>query len=296
MIQKIIDFLFGRENFKESPQEEVNNLKPLEDLIQSELFEEFKKNEGKNTLMLKPHYSDHQLEANISKMGGTPNLKNFESYPVCEHCNTKLNFVLQLKKPDFPNFYFPDKKNLFQLFRCPNFECEGIDFEKFDLCMYHYYHNDDSTIEEKTGNHEVRDVANPNFEEKVPDCKFHPKEMIDYPNYDDTESNFYSIVEEKYEEEVGEYLFDKYSARIGTKIGGYPSWTQSPNYPICQSCDKEKEFLFQLSSEEIEDEYETRTSKEWSPHGIMMGDVGNIYYFYCENCGVDSIESNWDCS
>lgn len=33
----------------------------------------------------------------------------------------------------------------------------------------------------------------------------------------------------------------------------------------------------------------------WSPHHIMIGDLGNIYFYVCKSCGETSIESYWDC-
>ena len=35
---------------------------------------------------------------------------------------------------------------------------------------------------------------------------------------------------------------------------------------------------------------------EMYPHGIMIGDVGNIYYFVCKKCGENTIEPYWDSS
>jgi hypothetical protein len=89
---------------------------------------------------------------------------------------------------------------------------------------------------------------------------------------------------------------DKYSAINRTKFGGYPSFTQSPFYPTC-TCGKTKEFFFQLSSEDLEEGVEfPPPSNKWSAHGIMIGDVGNVYFYVCKSCGPESIESYWDCS
>ena len=70
---------------------------------------------------------------------------------------------------------------------------------------------------------------------------------------------------------------DKYFAIQNTKLYGYPSYTQRTCYPEC-NCGKTKEFLFQLSSENIEDgvEFPPKTDN-WSSHGIMIGDIRNIY-------------------
>jgi hypothetical protein len=75
-------------------------------------------------------------------MGGTPNLSNHKSYPLCDCCFMPLNFVLQFTKNDFPEFYWPKDKSVFQLFRCPNYDCEEASSENYDLKMFHFYFKD----------------------------------------------------------------------------------------------------------------------------------------------------------
>ena len=93
----------------------------------------------KSTTLLRPHRADRPIGFGRSKMGGTPNLNGFTTWPRCDACKTELNFVLQIYKSDYPGFYLPLAKNLFQLFRCPNFDCPAAYSERYDLKMFHYY-------------------------------------------------------------------------------------------------------------------------------------------------------------
>ena len=77
----------------------------------------------RSATVLHPQTSNVPLSIAVSKFGGTPNLMGFDTYPYCDCCNTALNFVLQLYKDEFTELYFPEDKNLFQLFRCPNGDC-----------------------------------------------------------------------------------------------------------------------------------------------------------------------------
>ncbi|MDF1697327.1 MAG: DUF1963 domain-containing protein [Saprospiraceae bacterium] len=300
MIKKIVEFLFGGKEKAEDNQhqsttntnEKVKPKKSLSQFKKSQILKDFIQAEQKKVLMLKPHFSAVKLDVNNSKMGGDPNLTNFESYPTCSDCNNKLNFILQIYKSEYPSFYFPTNRDLFQLFRCPNMDCKGIDYMKSDLKMYSYYFKQgDNDFDTKIEYNEIGELEGP-----IAECKFYPIPSIDFPNYDETESDIYSILETEYDEDTENFMFENYSGKIGTKIGGYPAWTQSPIYPSCKKCGKVKDFIFQLSSEEEEDVIDTETKENWSPHGLMMGDVGNIYYFACKTCGDEALESNWDCS
>ena len=92
----------------------------LEELMNDEIVSYLLSTYKKQTTLLKPHLSDKQIDFTKSKMGGVPNLNGFKEWPICDECDAPLNFVLQLYKKDFPDFYFPEDKTIFQIFRCPN--------------------------------------------------------------------------------------------------------------------------------------------------------------------------------
>jgi uncharacterized protein YwqG len=246
----------------------------------------------KDCIMLLPHSVTGTLPFYNSKMGGIPNMNLFDTWPLCDECETHLNFVLQLYKKDFEQIYYPENSNIFQLFRCPNNDCPASYSQYYDHKMFFFYgfvstkHNKDI--------HPTKSLSK-EMEPSIPDCIFKPLNVEDHPNYDDFPDTSFNSLDAKYEDEVIDFLIDNFSAKTGTKIKGYPSWTQSPDYPKC-NCGQIKSFFFQLSSEDLQEgqEYPPKPN-EWSPHGIMIGDVGNIYFFICKRCGQTSIETSWDC-
>jgi hypothetical protein len=93
------------------------------------------------------------------------------------------------------------------------------------------------------------------------------------------------------------YAFtEQVCAVTGTKIGGFAAWIQNAMYPRC-ACGRRKEFFFQLSSDDrVERTWDLpQAQRRWSDHGIMIADVGNIYFYQCPSCGADTIETDWDC-
>lgn len=241
----------------------------------------------KHTTLLTPYLSAESIGFEKSKMGGTPNLNGFEEWPTCDVCGTCLNFVVQIYNDDFPEFYFPDNKNIFQVFRCPNIDCLDSYNDKYDLKMFHFYFN---VTRDANKNVTKPLYTMTSLEAVVPDCYFKPITVTDFPNFDEYTDNEWEPFIEKYSDDLIDLFIEEYSAKIGTKFNGYPSWTQNSNYPTC-FCGKVKEFFFQLSSEDRQEGQDD----QWSPHGIMIGDVGNIYFFVCRDCGEKSIETNWDC-
>ncbi len=277
--------------------DKVNRKLDKKKIAEDEFFEEeyikaLIKKYKRTATLLRPQKSETPLEQAKSKFGGIPNFENFESYPTCTSCDSPLNFVLQFYKKDFPTFYFPDDKNLFQLFRCPNNDCPDQNTQHSDRKMSHYYSN---AVKE---NNKILDKPTyilKDAEKEVPDCNLTPKIIEDFPNFDDFEDSDFANIEEDFGNDMSEAFMDKYAAVNGPKFNGYPSYTQSPVYPQCL-CGKTKEFFFQLSSDDREEGINYQPPSDiWSAHGIMIGDLGNIYYYVCKSCGEKSIESNWDC-
>lgn len=281
--------LFGKKNNLDEAGGQVN-LTP-EQFFDTDHIKRLIGKYKRATTLLKPHTSKTVIEQIKSKFGGIPNWAGFDEYPCCDICKAPLNFVLQLYKKDFPDFYFPDNSILFQLFRCPNNDCPDAYSEMYDHKMFHFYLN--TVNDNKILTKPIYNLID--AEDEVPDCYLKPKVADDFPNYDDFDNNDFVDIEKKFGNDLSELFMDNYSAIQNTKFGGYPSFTQSPSYPIC-TCGKTKEFFFQLSSEDTEEGVEQPPAPgKWSAHGIMIGDVGNIYYYVCKSCGENTIESNWDC-
>jgi uncharacterized protein YwqG len=77
------------------------------------------------------------------------------------------------------------------------------------------------------------------------------------------------------------------TAQLGlrSKLGGVPNWDQGDETPTCPDCQQEMVFIGQIDSIEHD-------SKR-NPHRIdclskeqqyMMGDVGQIFVFFCFEC------------
>ena len=66
----------------------------------------------------------------------------------------------------------------------------------------------------------------------------------------------------------------------GDKLGGWPAWVQSPQWPDCPKCGGRMRLLFQLGSNYNLD--------------FMFGDAGTGHAFWCEGC--DEFAFNWSCS
>jgi len=285
--------IFGikQDEFKnETTERQVNtNLSEIDELIDVKKFIE---SHNRNSYVLNPHKTTFDLKIDENKFGGTPNLKNFDVYPKCKTCKTNMNFVLQVYKDQNNSSFFPEQTDLFQVFRCPNTNCDDSYNQFYDLPTKLYYFKDNSNgiqIEKLTI------PVSENHETEIPTCEIRGTIKDDLPQYDDHDSDIDSKIEEIYGEDGSEYFTEKYQPIIGTKMGGHPSWIQGA-YKIDCKCGTKKEFIFQLSSEDREEgvPYPPPHDK-WSPHKIMIGDVGNLYFFMCKNCGIESIESNWDC-
>jgi len=68
------------------------------------------------------------------------------------------------------------------------------------------------------------------------------------------------------------------------RVGGYPAWIQSANYPSCIVCSSKMFFLMQLDSD-----LPSSNGEEW-----QWGSGGICYVFWCAACSVTAIE--WQCT
>lgn len=85
------------------------------------------------------------------------------------------------------------------------------------------------------------------------------------------------------------------SAAPGTKLGGYPSWIQDPDYPSCPECAETMEHYLTIASAE----WDGASGQRWKPvesddrhnadAGIMVNDVGSLYVFVCKRHPVWSV-------
>ncbi|MCV2484706.1 YwqG family protein [Flavobacterium sp. SH_e] len=285
---------FPEKSLYQDSQKENEIMEPQNFSIEDSSFLSVIEKYKRSTTLLQPHKSVHEISWKESKFGGYPNMESFSEYPKCDVCKSSLNFVFQLYRKDFPEFYFPRDTNIFQLFRCPNEDCKSTRTNDIsDHKMFHYYSKVDC---EKNRLFVKNKNSSSNIELEVPDCYLKPTKTFDYPYYDEYDSRDLAKLDANFRFKLGDNQIEKYVTKPHTKLDGYPSFIQNVVYPKC-SCGRIKEFLFQLSSDDTDEELKYKNGAiHWSDHGIMIGDAGNIYYYICLHCGEKSIESYWDCS
>ena len=177
-----------------------------------------------------------------SKFAGTPWLNKNDEWPKCPLCEKPLQFFLQLDLEKLPKKmkgrFGPGILQMFYCLNCKPECCEVLaeawePFAKSELIRI-------IQPEEPAENIEV-----PEFEHPFP-----PKRIVgweekdDYPHFDDLR-------------EIGTELTDQEIEKLwaagyplpGDKLGGYPLWVQSLEYPSCPICNKRMELVFQVDSE-----------------------------------------------
>ncbi len=213
-----------------------------------------------------------------------------KQWPVCPHCQHALVFVLQFYSSEYKEFFSTSKSNFFQLFRCPNKDCFGafsLHAEAYYLWRYEKYEGDNTA---STPSPKIQPQGS---DYAILPCEFRKVIEADYPDFVDLPEDLDEMreeIEEKYPEchKLWEFR-GKFAPREGTKIGGYPSWQQSPDYPTCP-CGQTKVFLLQISTYE---ESKFRNYYEFAPV-CSMGDDCNVFFFACPECSEDSMETRWD--
>lgn len=262
---------------------------PLEDM--PEIQELLK--ETRTALYFNPQRALVPIPSTVSKMGGQPLTTDFDVWPICDVCSKPLHFVLQIFKKEFSQFYFPENTDVFFLFRCANNDCPEYysNHEQYDTKLFWFYHN-----ESENKNKKNKKIIRPHiagiFDEEINECFFQPFERREYSSYD-CNSDKRIEFEKKYSKQTVNMFQEKYEVISGTKIRGYPTWVQDPIESIQCSCGKLKEYFFQLSGEEPNrSEFGTPNEQyKFSDHGLVLVDIGTIYFFVCTYCGPQTIET-----
>nr|BFE61497.1 hypothetical protein GCM10020063_060230 [Dactylosporangium thailandense] len=263
-------------------------------------------------------------DAGQSSMGGPLLWPAAEPWPMCDgpdpydhwgrppaEARSPLVPVLQLFAEDVPGLPFPAGKDVLQVLWCP-----------FD-------HNPWSSPRPElrwrrragTGPRlRTAPPPDPAAEAgRVPDpCVLHPERVTEYPNHDLPPQVRESIrpAVARVERETGwEYEYDL-SVASGTKVGGYPGWTQVPDWPAC-GCGAVMEHLLTVATWEFSRGDERRwialedrpamagwdagaADHPWrrvqNPAGLMLGDAGGISLFVCPHCDDRPFDHRFDCA
>ncbi|MFJ3303641.1 DUF1963 domain-containing protein [Streptomyces sp. NPDC086549] len=260
--------------------------------------------------------------ARDSSLGGPVLWPRSQPWPHCEDDHPRTAFsppadgqiplvpVLQLFAADVPEPSFPDGTDVLQVLWCP------FDHEHGYVPRPEIFWRDSAE-----SGLEPADPPRPTGADSdyLPDpCVLHPERVTDYPHWDLPDGLADALEDrfEQLEEESGWSYWSHLSVSDGIKVGGYPTWTQEPNWPTCPTCRRRMEHLLTVNSAEFDGEswrawlpvedtpatgtiwdlpYEERRRIQ-SPPGLMLGDMGGIYLFECPSCPGRPFAYRSDCS
>lgn len=213
-----------------------------------------------------------------SKLGGNPTFE-IESIRNCSHCKEEMMVVIELFKDEFPEFFYPADTEFAQIRMCGNPEC---------ACKIELFLAFEKALWLKK--------AETNLDLSIDEAYFNPikKREIPHQSYEtaDQKNLIAEMGADKYEDLIGDF-----TGALGTKINGDPCRLQlATEIPKC-ACGQIKKHILQISSHEPNLHPDDRTPywARTSSLGFNVGNVGNAYFFVCENCGLESIEQCWDC-
>lgn len=206
-----------------------------------------------------------------SQFGGLPLLHKGEAWPICEGCRSPMQLFLQLNLRAVPTASpaFVERREWIQLFHCVSLPTKPAGMCEAEI----------RTFEPFAGGKVVRVISAEQTDLAVgePPAGFmlHAcraivgwKRSDDFPSVEEHES---FGIERSYESRKGRYLtsvrwpkqnvaFDALplegvAEAIGTaepkdKLGGWPYWVQSAEYPSCPRCGSRMEYVFQIDSED----------------------------------------------
>ncbi|MGW6877750.1 hypothetical protein ACWGHA_36115 [Streptomyces xanthophaeus] len=156
-------------------------------------------------------------------------------------------------------------------------------------------------------------------EEFVPrPCTVSPTPAVEYP-YWDLPEELNEVLGERFDEfeiEHG-YSYHEVATTQQSKAGGYPGWTQPPNWPVCAGCDTRMEHLLSITATEpgtgrwlpLDDRdllQDPAATPPWQAgqdpatlttfgHLMSMGDMGGVYFFICRTCPGTPYTHRYDC-
>lgn len=196
-----------------------------------------------------------------------------------DHVPYPMIGVLQVYARDVPELPYPEGTDLCQLLWCPNNHDEPWYGPRPVVAWRHA----GSATELLTDLPHTTFDAPVNAIDYVPaPCVLMPERVTEYPHPYDLPD----ILRGRLQAWDGEQVIDRPYLRLlstapGTKLLGHPNWIQGPRWPVCV-CGRLMTHLVTIASAEYSDgERWNDVHTETSPHGIMIGDVGDMYLFTC---------------
>ena len=259
-----------------------------------------------------------------SSLGGPLLWPSDELWPMCseKHFAGEAEFlppcnrvaVAQLYARDVPALPFPDDTDLMQVLWCP---------------LEHLEYSCPEPIVVWRASADVADVLTdvpdplPEAEERhLPKaCHVSPEPVLEYPSVELPHSveRLAWAEAKRVQAETGWDFFSDLTVAPGIKVGGFPGWTQNPDWPNC-SCGVLMDHLMTIASWEFSGTGPSRWLPLEERHlaaglanmgwreayevlkpireaaGIMLGDAGGIYLFVCPSCPQRPTDYRFDCS
>lgn len=217
--------------------------------------------------------------------------------------------VTQVYRADAPVVSFPEGCDLLQVLWCP-FEHDYTEPRP------QVFWRDSGTVGQVAD--PPADMPEDPADHLPTPCVVHPEPVTEYPSRDLPKDIKDALADRfaRLEEDTG-CVYDRDLADApGTKLGGYPGWTQDPAWPDCDACGQRMDHLLTVASWE----WDGATWRAWMPAeerellrgqetiqtelnrsvnqaaGLMLGDVGGVYIFECRSCPGRPMKHWFDCS
>lgn len=232
-----------------------------------------------------------------SSVGGPLSWPEDEAWPVCpEHHRSPMVPVVQLYAADALGIVpFPPGCDLLQVLWCPR-DHDG----RWVVPEVHWRDADAVGNSRETP---PLPVENPYGHVPKP-CVVHPELVTEYPGWD-LPYGLWDALEPRFEQVEAETGWDyqfHLSTAPGTKLGGYPGWSQDPQWPDCSGCRRPMDHLLTVASTEAD----AASRLTWTPvedqgvayegPGLVLGDLGGVYLFECRTCPGRPYRDRFDCA
>ncbi|MEU7167297.1 hypothetical protein AB0A70_22075 [Streptomyces morookaense] len=210
--------------------------------------------------------------------------------------------VAQLYARDVPDLPFPEGTDVLRVLWCP------LIHDGQDTVLPQLYWRCEAEVR-AVGVDSNPPAPREHDEEFVPrPCTVSPTRATEYPNWD-IPANLSHALEERFEGIERRFGFSYFDVATTpqSKVGGYPGWTQPPQWPDC-ACGRRMEHLLSVTASEPTDgrwlpsDEHRPGSESANPavldaigHGMDMGDCGGLYLFVCPACPGMPYAHRYDC-
>ncbi|MEU5812082.1 hypothetical protein [Streptomyces sp. NPDC047718] len=221
--------------------------------------------------------------------------------------------VVQLYARDVPRLPFPVGSDLLQVLWCPLVHED----DQYAANPRLYWRSMALTASDPMFGEPPR--PHTAEEDYVPrPCTVSPTPAWEYPSRD-VPRELVELLSERFEELEMErgYSYHDVATTQQSKVGGYPGWTQQPDWPDCAGCGTPMEHLLSITATEpgmgrwlpLDDRgplQDPATTPSWQTeadpaafpafgHHMDLGDLGGMYFFVCRTCPDTPYTHRYDC-